>query len=100
MQSCPILVRRLLGGCMIQRICVACCTITMMAACAHHRAPPATVATRTLHVVYADSATLDSLRRAHPPDPRYVAVARRYDSLAALVDTIVILSPESIVVHV
>jgi len=29
-----------------------------------------------------------------------VAFARRYDSLAALVDTIVVLSPDSIVLHV
>lgn len=55
---------------------------------------------RTVRIAYADSATLDSIRRANPPSPQAIAFARRFDSLAALVDTIVILSPDSILLHV
>jgi hypothetical protein len=79
-------------------------TVLVLAACAHPP-PPATQATpesRTItgRIVYADSATIDSLRKAHPPDPSMEAFTRRFDSLAVLVDTIVVVSPDSIVLHV
>ena len=82
----------------------SCCIVIVLAACAQHPSPT-TQATPGLRIVrgrivYADSATVDSLRRAHPPDPRMAAFTRRFDSLAALVDTIVVLSPDSIVLHV
>jgi hypothetical protein len=71
-------------------------------ACAHH--PPAQSSPQShivrTRIVYADSATIDSLRRAHPPDSATQALNTRYDSLVALVDTIIILSPDSIVLHV
>jgi hypothetical protein len=77
--------------------------VIVLAACAHH-ALPATQATPTHiargRIAYVDSATFDSIRRAHPPDPRMEAFARRQDSLVALADTILVLSPDSIVLHV
>ena len=71
-------------------------------ACAHHPPAQATPESHTVkgRIVYADSATVDSLRRAHPPSPAMEAFNRRYDSLVALVDTIVVLAPDSIVLHV
>ena len=43
----------------------------------------------------------DCLRRLHSPtDPKMKAAFLRMDSLVALVDTIVVLSPDSIVLHV
>ena len=77
------------------------CLVIVFAACAHHpsRTTPES-RTVTGRIVYADSATVDSLRREHSPDPRLAAFTRRFDSLAALVDTIVVLSPDSIVLHV
>jgi hypothetical protein len=81
-----------------------CCAIVVVAACAHHPASNSQTSPRsrsiTGRIVYVDSATMDSIRRANPPDSGMVAFARRYDSLAALVDTIVVLSPDSIVLHV
>jgi hypothetical protein len=51
-------------------------------------------------VKYVDSATFDSIARANPLTPEMEASVRRTDSLAALVDTIVVLSPDSIVLRV
>ena len=76
--------------------------IAILVGCTHHTVAPASPESRvgTARMVYVDSATLDSIKRAHPPSPQAIAVAGRFDSLAALVDTIVILSPDSIVLHV
>lgn len=49
----------------------------------------------------SQGARADCLRRLHDPtDPKMKAVLLHMDSLAALVDTIVVLSPDSIVLHV
>jgi len=51
--------------------------------------------------VYVSADSLRRLRAAQPPeDPQVTAWRARYDSLAALVDTIVVLSPDSILLHV
>ena len=80
------------------------CVGLLFLGCAHSSAPtpqtaprPGTVSAR---VVYVDSATADSLRKAHPPTPQMERFHRATDSLAALVDTIVVLYPDSIVLHV
>lgn len=73
--------------------------VLLLGGCAHASGPttrPGTISTR---VVQVDSATMDSIRRAHPPTPAMEAFRRRSDSLAALVDTIVVLYPDSIVLH-
>ncbi len=76
----------------------------ILIACSRH-APPVTQSipqsrTVTGRIVYAASATIDSLRRAHPPTPQMEAFRRRFDSLAALVDTIIVLYPDSIILRV
>lgn len=63
-------------------------------------APEPESASVTGQIVYVDSATFDSIGRANPPDSQMLAFTRRFDSLAALVDTIVVLSPDSIVLRV
>jgi len=72
--------------------------------CAHSSAPitqaAPTSGTLSARVVHVDSATMDSLRKAHPPTPQMEKLHRVTDSLAALVDTIVVLYPDSIVLHV
>lgn len=80
------------------------CALVVLAACTHHDSREVqsvshvhTVAGR---ITAVDSATFDSLRRAHPPTPEMEAFNRRFDSLAALVDTIVVLSPDSIILRV
>jgi hypothetical protein len=80
------------------------CAGIVLAACTHHASPESQSVpeghTVTGRITYADSATVDSLRRAHPPTPEMEAFSRRFDSLAALVDTIVVLSPDSIILRV
>jgi hypothetical protein len=74
----------------------------LLASCGHSTVPAPTPESRTVtgRLAYVDSATFDSIQRANPPDPQMLAVTRRFDSLAALVDTIVVLSADSIVLHV
>ena len=76
-----------------------------VSACSH-QAPPTPAAspqggtvTGQVSVVSPDS--MQRLRAAAPaPSPAQRAFTSRFDSLAALVDTIVILHPDSVVLHV
>ena len=79
-----------------------CCVLVLLVGCNHQPAPTPGPRSRTVSapVVYVDSATFDSIKRANPPDSGMLAFRHRYDSLAALVDTIVVLSPDSILIHV
>jgi len=74
----------------------------LLASCGHSTVPAPTPESGTVtgRLAYVDSATFDSIQRANPPDSQMLAFTRRFDSLAALVDTIVVLSPDSIVLHV
>ena len=78
--------------------------LSILAACTHNpspnRDPAPPSATITVPVRSVDSATFDSIARANPRTPEQEAAVRRTDSLAALIDTIVVLSPDSIVVRV
>ena len=75
----------------------------VLVGCASTPAPGTTPESASVvgRIQYVDSATFDSIQRATPPtDSAALAFSRRFDSLAVLVDTIVILSPDSIVLHV
>jgi hypothetical protein len=79
--------------------------LPLMVACAHHAPaapqPASGGASVSIPIVYVSADSLRRLRAAQPPeDPRITAFHARYDSLAALVDTIVVLSPDSILLHV
>ena len=72
----------------------------LLGGCAHAGTPAGRLGTISEPILQVDSVTMDSLHRAHPPTPRTEAFRRRSDSLASLVDTIVVLYPDSIVLHV
>jgi len=74
----------------------------VLVGCGHSPDPTPTPESSSVtgRIAYVDSATFDSIERANPLDSQQLAFIRRFDSLAALVDTIVILSPDSIVLHV
>ena len=76
--------------------------VIVLVACGHSPDPQPTPESNTVsgRIAYVDSATFDSIERANPYDSQQLAFMHRFDSLAALVDTIVILSPDSIVLHV
>jgi len=76
--------------------------VMVLIGCGHSPVPAPTPESSTIagRIAYVDSATFDSIQRANPPDSQMLAVTRRFDSLAALVDTIVVLSPDSVVLHV
>ena len=78
--------------------------VGLVVGCTHH-APATTQPASGEHevsgrIVYVSADSLRRLRAAQPPeDPRFTAWRAREDSLAALVDTIVVLSPDSILLH-
>jgi len=79
--------------------------LPLLLACARH-APPATQVAPaggsvTIPIVYVSADSLRRLRASQrPEDPRFAAWRALDDSLAALVDTIVVLSPDSILLHI
>jgi len=75
--------------------------LLFVAACGHHTpaSPTPTSEQRSITVRMVQTDRPDTL----PPrrvDPRYAAFQARYDSLVTLVDTMVVLSPDSIVLRV
>ena len=79
--------------------------LPLIVACAR-QAPPATQpasagASVSIPIHYVSADSLRRLQAAQPPvDPGVAAWRARDDSLAALVDTLVVLSPDSILLHV
>ena len=76
--------------------------LLLVVACGHQvpaNTPPAP-ATHSITGRVVSTDRPDTVPPPAPADPRHIAWQTRYDSLVTLVDTIVVLSPDSLVVHV